>query len=68
MFNRIYKPHLILQDDTSQVRRDGIVSKICTLLLLEDGVFEVPGVLKKILGCKLAKSPRGEGLFLLLLG
>ena len=47
MFNRVYKPHLILQDKTSQVRRDGIVSKICTLLFSEDGVLEVPGVLKK---------------------
>ena len=67
MLSAIYKPPLILQDNTSQVRRDGMVLKICTLFFSDDGVLKVPGVdNKKIFRCKLAKSPRGWGFFLCL--
>ena len=35
MFNAIYKSYLILVDNTSQVRRDVMVLKICTLFFEE---------------------------------
>ena len=65
MFNAIYKPHLILKDNISQVRRDGMVLKIYTLLFSENGVFKVPWVNQKNIRHKLAKSPRGWGFFFL---
>ena len=61
-FNVIYKPHLILQDNSSQIRRVGMVIKICTFLFSGDGVFKLSEDHKKK-ECKLAKSPRGVGLF-----
>ena len=63
-FNVIYKPHLILQDNSSQIRRVGMVIKTCTFLFSEDGVFKVSEDQKKK-SVNLRKAPEGLGFFLL---